>query len=444
MDIVANPPHILHALFKLSPADLEVLITGVHAPSAAKDKIMLWNNLGENPPPSNTPWLLMGDMNEVVNQSEKMGGRPVTNSQGRDFSKMTDREGLIDMRYNGPTFTWNNGREGTELIRERLDRALANAEWLKVYPQTQISQPRTVNFAPREIVNNDDLEFLASEKVGEGNWDPIKIGHDVSISHLFYADDVFLFAKASVGNVNAIMEVLLEFGNKSGLFISPTKSKVIFPPKMCLSLKRAILSFSNIKGAPSFGKYLGVNISPNRLKIADYVDLLNKTKSRIKGWQAKLLNMASRCTLIKSVLNSYPLYVMQTTLLPNAVLEELERSCRRFLWNKVDKAHYLPRTSWDKVCLPLGLGGLGMRNLKNWNLVFMDKLGWRIIKEPDKLWVKILHARYFKRSTFLNCIPNSSDSPLWRDILKGKELLMKGITYRTGMERTFVFGFIIG
>ncbi|XP_021716015.1 uncharacterized protein LOC110683919 [Chenopodium quinoa] len=138
MDFVTESPHVIHSLFKVSPNDPEVLITGVHAPSASRDKNELWNMLGENSPPASTPWLLLGDMNEVVSQSEKMGGRPITNSQGKAFTKWTDKEGLIDLKYHGPAFTWDNGREGTELIRERLDRALANAEWIKVHPQTQV------------------------------------------------------------------------------------------------------------------------------------------------------------------------------------------------------------------------------------------------------------------------------------------------------------------
>lgn len=34
--------------------------------------------------------------------------------------------GLMDLGYNGPNFTWSNGRRGADNILERLDRALAN------------------------------------------------------------------------------------------------------------------------------------------------------------------------------------------------------------------------------------------------------------------------------------------------------------------------------
>lgn len=101
---------------------------------------------------------------------------------------------------------------------------------------------------------------------------------------------------------------------------------------------------------------LGVDIRPNKLKISNYFRLLDKSMDRLKGWQAKLLNMTGRCTLSKSVF-TYPLYNMQTNVLPVAVINRIEKSCRKFLWNKVDRIRYLARISWSKVTNPMGLGG---------------------------------------------------------------------------------------
>lgn len=159
---------------------------------------------------------------------------------------------------------------------------------------------------------------------------------------------------------------------------------------------------------------------------------MDKTLEKVKGWQGKLLNMARRCTLIKSVLNTYPLYSMQTSILPSSILCSLEKGCRRFLWNKVDSPHYMPRISWNNVTRPMSMGGLGIHKLKEWNLAFMAKLGWRILNSPDKLWVRLFKDKYLRKTAFLDSFPSSNNSPIWRDILKGRDVLKKGLIVGIG------------
>ena len=192
-------------------------------------------------------------------------------------------------------------------------------------------------------------------------------------------------------------------------------------------VRMGVIRDSPFRSSSTFGKYLGTTILPNRLRKLDYLPLLDKTINQIKGWQAKLLNMAGRTTLIKSVLNSYPLYAFQTAILPATVISTLDKHCKKFLWNKVGCSHYLPRTSWDIVTNNLTVAGLGIRKLKIWNLCFMAKLGWRMIFAPSKLWVKILSSRYLKKSDFFSCQPSANSSPMWKDILRGCPILSKGI-----------------
>jgi hypothetical protein len=50
-------------------------------------------------------------------------------SQMRAFQCALNDSGLADLGFKGPKFTWCNGRGGRENNKERLDRAVANAEW---------------------------------------------------------------------------------------------------------------------------------------------------------------------------------------------------------------------------------------------------------------------------------------------------------------------------
>ena len=46
---------------------------------------------------------------------------------------------LMDLRCRGQKFTWNNGREGKEFIKERLDKVVANEAWCNVFPKVDIN-----------------------------------------------------------------------------------------------------------------------------------------------------------------------------------------------------------------------------------------------------------------------------------------------------------------
>lgn len=63
--------NFFHALFKFTPDSKEVLLTVVHAPSSRSERHKLWNDLKSSLPPNDTPWLFLGDLNEVTSPSEK-------------------------------------------------------------------------------------------------------------------------------------------------------------------------------------------------------------------------------------------------------------------------------------------------------------------------------------------------------------------------------------
>ena len=77
------------------------------------------------------------------------------------------------------------------------------------------------------------LGQLIQEKCEEGVWKVVKASRsDPSFSHLLFADDLILFAKANTENCMAIKEVLDQFCMDSGQIISDAKSRVFFSPNI--------------------------------------------------------------------------------------------------------------------------------------------------------------------------------------------------------------------
>lgn len=55
-----------------------------------------------------------------------------------NFNETINSCGLHDLGYNGPKFTWNYERADGVRIRERLDRALATLEWVRLFPLAKL------------------------------------------------------------------------------------------------------------------------------------------------------------------------------------------------------------------------------------------------------------------------------------------------------------------
>jgi hypothetical protein len=83
---------------------------------------------------NNPNWLLFGDFNLVLSSQEKAGGNIPEPNITTSFRNTISHCDLQDLGYNGNIYTWTNRQEGTQLIQSRLDRFLANSNWIAMFP----------------------------------------------------------------------------------------------------------------------------------------------------------------------------------------------------------------------------------------------------------------------------------------------------------------------
>ncbi|KAG6627511.1 hypothetical protein CIPAW_15G134000 [Carya illinoinensis] len=114
------------------------LPTFVYAPAQWKHKTKFWTHIESTHQSFPGPWLYIGDCNDLLNQTDKVGGRPVTSTSIGGLKSLMDSYGLIDIGFSGPTFTWTNNRQGKAMIRERLDWRIANALWRMLFSDATI------------------------------------------------------------------------------------------------------------------------------------------------------------------------------------------------------------------------------------------------------------------------------------------------------------------
>jgi hypothetical protein len=121
------------------------------------------------------------------------------------------------------------------------------------------------------------------------------------ITHLLFADDVMIFARAKASEFEVILKCLNTYSSWSGQHINISKSTIFFSRNCNLSSKDAVNSILHLALLPSQAKYLGIPLLMHRSKKDSFIKLKDKIVARISGWKAKLLSQATRTTLIKSM-----------------------------------------------------------------------------------------------------------------------------------------------
>ena len=131
--------------------------------------------------------------------------------------------------------------------------------------------------------------------------------NEVEVSILQYADDTLFFGKASMENVKAIKVILRSFELVSGLKINFSKSS-FGTIGMSKSWKVDAARYLNCRLLAIPFLYLGLPIGANPRWPNTWDHVVKKCERKLAKWKQKLLSFGGRVTLIKSVLNSIPIY----------------------------------------------------------------------------------------------------------------------------------------
>ncbi|KAK2418771.1 hypothetical protein QL285_040937 [Trifolium repens] len=275
------------------------------------------------------------------------------------------------------------------------------------------------------------LGAMISKYVSDGTWKPMQISRDgTKLSHLFFADDVLLFSKATTTSARVVKEVLDNFCSSSGLKVSFEKSKFCTSAGVCQQLRDRIGGSSQIRPTDHFDKYLGFKMFYGKVSKQDFSDIYDRVSSKLASWKSRLLNKPGRVVLANSVISSLPSYYMQINWLPQGMCDDLDKTVRRFIWKGTgDTGMHL--VGWNKITQPRRFGGLGVRIARLQNVSLLGKLVWEILHSPAKLWVNLFKEKYLKGRFILN-MSIVGGSVVWNSILKAVSMLRDGFTLKIG------------
>ncbi|VFQ65625.1 unnamed protein product [Cuscuta campestris] len=103
------------------------------------------------------------------------------------------------------------------------------------------------------------------------------------------------------------------------------------------------------------------------------------------------------------------------------VMKEVMAVCRNFLWGGTHKYAKVPLVNWEEVCLKKKFGGLGIKNILNWNKAAIMKLNWDVAGKKDILWVKWIHNKYIKEEEFWDYTPKLDACHYWKEMVRVRE-----------------------
>ncbi|XP_042511750.1 uncharacterized protein LOC122086899 [Macadamia integrifolia] len=177
-------------------------------------------------------------------------------------------------------------------------------------------------------------------------------------THILFADDVFIFSNASIRK-QAIAEEL-------GISICN------FPTR-----------------------YLGVKIFKGRVKKESLIPILDKVKGQLAGWKGKILSIAARVELVRSVILGMMNHSSAVYWWPSSLIATMERLMKNFIWTgEIDTVKKIS-VRWDLCCRPKDEGGLELRRLRDINKAMLCNMVWRV-KHEKSLACKFFRARFLR------------------------------------------------
>ena len=202
-----------------------------------------------------------------------------------------------------------------------------------------------------------------------------------------------------------------------------------------------------IHARPPF-TYLGFPLGSNFSKSDAWKPVISKIKNRLASWKVRLLSKAGRLVLIKSVLNSLPVYFMSLFKMPKTVAAKIVKLQRRFFWGGTSgESKCCHPVKWSDIELPKEMGGLGVGKILHKNLILLFKWWWRFSESDSTLWKRIIKSvhdingdyasmdnfRKVKTGIWSSLMENDSDT------VKVKAILEDGLCLRVGDNSSIKF-----
>ena len=252
------------------------------------------------------------------------------------------------------------------------------------------------------------------------------------VSHLLFADDCIFFYKASTEEGLKVTKILEDYERESEQKLNKEKTSLFFSKNTKVEVQEVVKDMFGAQIILQHEKYLGLPPLVGRGKKKAFNRIKAQVGRKIASWKGKLLSPARQEILIKAVAQATPTYTMNCFKIPDSLCSELNSLIRNFWWGQRDKERKLAWIAWENMCKPKADEGMGFKDLRAFNLALLAKQGWRLIQNPGSLTHRVLKAKYFPESNFMEAQIGKKPLYTWRSLMEGINVLDRGLHWSIG------------
>ena len=79
---------------------------------------------------------------------------------------------------------------------------------------------------------------------------------------------------------------------------------------------------------------------------------------------------------------------------------------------------------------------MGFKDLSRFNDALLAKQTWRLLHDKSSLFYRVFKARFFPTCSIMEATCPSSASYAWKSIIKGRDVIKRGVIWRIGDGRS--------
>ena len=122
---------------KVRMGSLVFFLSCIYGDPVRAHRKVVWDRISNIGLLRNEPWVMLGDFNELLTASEKLGGPTRHESSFWDFRNMVENCGIREIKFSGNCLSWA-GKRDQVWIQYRLDRSFGNDEWFQLFPRAHM------------------------------------------------------------------------------------------------------------------------------------------------------------------------------------------------------------------------------------------------------------------------------------------------------------------